>query len=134
MQGVIGELDPRSNLLDVVANAAGDVLLPWDMLTELKQARRMGLLMIEPAAIALTWSLGRIMPVDGMGLFYAQSNALASFLYHGENGKYRDAFIEYTLAFYRGTEGMDFEKHFGLSPSAAGQRAVEHARTVVGRD
>ncbi|QDU85404.1 hypothetical protein Pla163_25330 [Planctomycetes bacterium Pla163] len=132
--GVTGELDSRSNLLDVVANASADVLLPWDMLTELKQARRMGLLMIEPAAIALTWSLGRIMPVDGMGLFYAQSNALASFLYHGENGKYRDAFIEYTLAFYRGTEGMDFEKHFGLSPSEAGRLAVEHARTVVGRD
>lgn len=130
-EGVVGPLDPRSNLLDIVANVPPDGSIGWDALTAIPHARLMGLLAIEPRPIALTWSLGRVRPVDGMGLFYAQANALASFLYHGDGGRYREAFLDYVVAYYAGSRNLDFEARFGITAEEAGRRAREHARATV---
>lgn len=132
LRGITGPINRHSPLLDTVANAKGSNLIEWSFLAALKQVRLSDVAKMEPRVVPFTWRLGRVRPVDGIGLFYAQSNALASYLFHGAEGRHRQAFLDYLVAYYTGSADLDFESRFGLTPQEAGRLAVEHARSVVG--
>jgi hypothetical protein len=131
-RGVVAPIDASSPRLDVVANSAGAAVIPWDQLVALPQAALVGLGAIPPQPIPLTWHLGVVAPTNGIGLFYAQSAALASYLFHGDGGRQRTKLLDYLVAYYSGTRmDLDFAEHFGTTAAELASHVVAHAQSAV---
>ncbi|MEZ5979622.1 MAG: hypothetical protein R3F34_15595 [Planctomycetota bacterium] len=132
LEGVVRSVDPRSDFLDVAATSLDGTLIDWAPFVSMPHVRLPALDGVGLHPVTRTWSLGRFAPVDGIGMFYAQSSALASYLFHGDDGAHRAALLDYLVAYYSGdTDDLDFEACFGMSPEVAGAAAVAFARGAV---
>ncbi|MEM8883971.1 MAG: hypothetical protein AAGD14_07885 [Planctomycetota bacterium] len=72
------------------------------------------------------------MGMSEMLLFYKQSGAACSYLYHAENGKYRDALLDYVTNYYTGQKDKtSIQAAFGMSEEELGKRIEEFSKKVV---
>ncbi len=69
-------------------------------------------------------------------LFYAQSGAACHYLFHAENGKYRQKLLDYVGLHYRakGKKELDVEEVFGINELELGKRIVAHAKKIIGNE
>ena len=76
--------------------------------------------------------LGRGYQVRAVNLFYAQAAMLTRYLYEAEGGKYREALLDFVVAFYKGhANELDFDKAFGVSAKELGPKVVAYARSLI---
>jgi len=80
------------------------------------------------------WDLFNLEPVGitPRRLFYEQAGATCQFLYHGENGKYHQPFLDNVCNYYSArVPELDPQKAFGLESEELGRRTVQFARAVA---
>jgi hypothetical protein len=132
LRGVTAPIDPRSLRLDVVAHAAPDALIPWSDLVELPQSALVGLASVPRQSVPRAWVLGNVATAGGVELFYAQSAALTSHLFHGDGGSLRARLLEHVVEYHSGgTRTIDFAAHFGRSAADLASSVVAHATAAI---
>ncbi|MHC4954245.1 MAG: hypothetical protein ACYTGZ_10165 [Planctomycetota bacterium] len=133
-RGTWSHFNPHSLALDSVASIGKEGnLMPWTKLYTLTKIELHK--DVETGKIQATykgkWNIFPI-PMSEMLLFYKQSGSTCAFLYWGENGKYREKFLDYVKAYYTGNkEGTDIEKAFGMTPDELGAKVEKFAQQVV---
>ncbi|MCK6458598.1 MAG: hypothetical protein L6Q95_01730 [Planctomycetes bacterium] len=125
--------DARAASLDTVHALAGGGLLPWETVYESDQGMFAALSRDPNDArpVVRRWRLGSrgVLPAR---LFYEQAAATVHFLYHGENGAYRDRLIEYVTSYYTGKkEKLDIRGAFGMSAAELGAKVATYAASVA---
>lgn len=124
--------NPRSSELDLIRNSTARHRLPWKGLLGASQVTINGNLDTKPTMpIGRTFQLGQYAMVSPMTMFYAQSTAACRYLFHAEDGKYREKLVGYVRAFYEGKGELDVEKAFGADAETLGERIVEYAGNVI---
>ena len=65
---------------------------------------------------------------SAMSMFYAQSAAACHYMFHAEDGKYRDRLLGYVESYYRGkVDELDVAKVFGIEPEVLGRGIIDYA-------
>lgn len=121
----------KSPTLDVIAGLAKEQkLLPWEKVYPLSQAAFSQLGMAFNVRVPRRWSL-QVAGFSETNLFYYQAGATCQFLYHGDNGAWRQRLVEYVTNYYMGKqEFTSTESAFGLSPDELGRKVVAFAQSV----
>jgi hypothetical protein len=127
--------NPKANSLDIVADLSRQKkLIAWDKEYTLTQEEFHGDGVDKKELFATAkkkWTL-RPQPLNEIRLFYEQAASTCHFLYWGENGKYRQRFLDYVTHFYTGQkERTDVEKAFSLTPEELGGKVEEYAKAVM---
>jgi len=127
--------NPKANSLDIVADLSRQKkLIAWDKEYTLTQEEFHGDGVDKKGLFATArkkWTL-RPQPLNEIRLFYEQAASTCHFLYWGENGKYRQRFLDYVTHFYTGQkEWTDVKKAFGLTPGELGGKVEEFAKAVM---
>jgi hypothetical protein len=117
----------RAPSLDTLRNAGVEELLSWRELLAASFETYAKLETRTTCLLALDWQLGVRHPRSPMQLFYAQSAALAHYLYEAEGGRHRALFLEAVEGFYRGRPA-DVSAALGLAPEELGARVQAWAR------
>jgi len=129
-----GEWDlfnPRSHCLDVLQALEPKQLIPWKALYALQQIGFRSLPAAQPQVVVLRWNLQPI-GITPTRLFYEQAGATCQFLYHGENGKYRRALLDYVCSYYSGrVPQLEPKNAFGLEAEELGRKTMQFARAVA---
>jgi len=114
--------------LDVVATLAErDVLVPWRDLYSLNQAGFSKLDNKDTIPLVRRWALGRT-KTSPARLFYDQAAATVQYLYHANEGRYRNALLRYVIDQYTGDkEALDVAKAFHVTPEELGRSVIRYA-------
>ncbi len=126
--------DARAASLDTVQALAKERrLLPWDRFYALDSAKAQSLPADQPSVffVARRWHLGRDATTPAR-LFYEQAASTVHFLYHGENGAFRERLIDYVTNYYTGKkEKLAIEAAFGMTPAELGRKVEAYAQAVA---
>ena len=123
--------NPKARAIDSVAQAP--ILLPWDKVYAFRQIDFAGLKKKPEIPVTLRWRLGVAKQLSQTNLFYEQAAATCHFLYHAEDGKYRDKLIELIRLHYTGkTKPDSVQRVVGMSPEKLGA-AVKNWRVSLMR-
>ncbi|MHC4549432.1 MAG: hypothetical protein ACYTEZ_11720 [Planctomycetota bacterium] len=125
--------DRRSTSLDTVhVLSRQGKLLPWaavyamDYRTFKELPRDAGVIRIIRKWHVGEWGLSRAR------LFYEQATATFHFLYHGEQGRYRQQLLDYITSHYTGQRPkLSTDAAFGLTPAALGSKVEAFAARVA---
>jgi len=126
-------MNPQSNMLDILANMKSNgknsLWCDWRHLFKISAINHHNQVLQKKVSIPSTWLLGAMRGnLNLKHLFYAQSAATCSYLYHAEDGKYRDQLIAYIKNFYEmNTKELDVKKAFNMSYEELGRRVREFA-------
>jgi len=133
--GKVDEANPRSETIDILGallERGGAPLIPWKALFAYSQYGMHRKTSPKPDArvtVHSHWRLGTAAPLSPMNLFYLQATAACHYLYHAENGKYRQRLIRYVGDHYMGRKAnLSVEKAFGLTPEELGRRSLDWVR------
>jgi len=127
--GVLGTRRAQADTLDTLA-APGAPLLPWRDVLGFSQERSRTLETRPTAELPLAWRLGARTPRSPMHLFYAQSGALAHWLWEADGGSRRELLLEAVRAYQAGTP-LDLVHATGLSAEELGARVLAFARVAI---
>jgi hypothetical protein len=128
--------NPTANSLDIVADLSKQgKLIRWEKLYGLNQIEFRDPEKLEQGKVHATahkhYGINP-QPINQIRLFYEQSAATCHFLYWGENGKYRDALLDYVTNYYSGKEAKTgIKAAFGLSPEELGKKVEKYAISVI---
>ncbi len=128
--------NPHAHSIDVVAAVAkSKKLLDWDMVYTLPQSKFHSELIKTATKAHCTvkgrWTF-RPHPISGIRLFYEQSAATCMFLYHAEDGKYREQLLNYVTSFYTSKKDRTNMKNaFGLEPGELGAKVAKWCIDVI---
>ncbi|MHC4940668.1 MAG: hypothetical protein ACYTHK_17135 [Planctomycetota bacterium] len=124
--------DRRAASLDTIASMAeSGKLIDWKKLYTGTSIDFWALSKSPDIVVRRRWMLGSI-PVSKAQLWYMQSAATCQFLYHAENGKYRDALFDYVVNHYTSKrKKMSTVEAFGMEPERLGRRVVVFAKEVA---
>lgn len=122
------------NRAPLVASCDPSTLIPWGELFDLRY-RSLNALDARPVApVPVPLKLGYYQQADGRTLFYAQSAAAARYLFEAQDGRHRQALLEYLTAFYTGdVAGLDVEEAFGMEVDELGAAIVAWSRGELER-
>ncbi|MGH7162390.1 MAG: hypothetical protein ACREID_02815, partial [Planctomycetota bacterium] len=110
----------------------GGKLLPWDRVFPLSQEDFASLGKEFNTRVDRRWSI-RPAGFSETNLFYYQAGAACHFLYWGEDGAYRERFLDFVTAYYTGDVAKaSTQAAFGLSPADLGKKVEEFAKAVMG--
>lgn len=124
--------NPRDSYLDHVRHADAKALLPWDFLLG---ASSMDMQKLDPRPdqkhrVALGWQLGEVQSMSRVGYFYAQAEALCSYLYLADDGHHRQQLLDYVVAYYTGKrDALDLPRILGKSAAEIGAAVVAFAKS-----
>ncbi len=120
--------------LDVLANAAPTQRIPWAKFFGMTQVEFQTLTADDVRAVPLTWKIGARFQMSEARMFYEQGGAVCRYLYFADDGKHRDALLDYIRAHYTGSAPeLSTRAAFGLDDDALGAAVVEYARATIGR-
>ena len=124
--------NPRSRSLDYVrALARANKLMDWNKLYAVSAAKFRKLANKPDRAVVSRWMLGRRI-LSERSVFYKQAAATCTFLYHGENGKYRKQLLAFVVNNYMGkTEMLTPKAAFGLTAQQLGDKVLAFAEQVA---
>jgi hypothetical protein len=124
--------DRRAASLDAVASMqTSGKLLDWKKLYAGSAVDFWALSKKPDIVVRRRWMLGA-MNVSPAQMWYVQSAATCQYLYHAENGKYREALIDYVVQHYTNQRAkMPTKVAFGLEPEELGRRVVAFASQVA---
>jgi len=124
--------NPRSRALDYVrVLAKQNALIDWERLYAITPLEFRLLKKKEEFSVVSRWMLGR-RKISEKSMFYKQSNATCAYLYHGEDGKYREALLQFVVDFYTGKEDrVTPQAAFGMSGAELGKRVHAFADEVA---
>jgi hypothetical protein len=119
--------NPRSHSLDVLRAVDKRNLIPWKDFYALTQADFSRLPGDDQIVVTLRWWLQpHVISLSRM--FYEQAGATCQFLFHGEEGRHREALLRYVDSWYDGKgRGMDIKEAFGMSAEELGAKVVAFA-------
>lgn len=125
--------DSRSASLDTVhVLGKQGKLLPWDTLYALTLRMFRALPRDHTIKLVRHWQVGE-WGLSPARLFYEQATATVHFLYHGENGRYRQRLIDYVTHFYTGKKDqLTIQAAFGMEPQYLGKKVEAFAASVAG--
>ncbi len=128
--------NPKASAIDIIADLSKQKkVLDWANLLSLTQVDFRNPEKLEQkkrhAVIKKKWAL-RPQPIVAIRLFYEQSAATCHYLYWAENGKYRQALLDYVTNFYCArTEKTDIKNAFGLTPEQLGANVEKFCIDVM---
>jgi hypothetical protein len=122
----------KSRSLDVVrALKVPKGELSWEVFYALNQ---MGFIGLDPKfklKYVRRWAVGE-QSISSRRYFYERAAATCQYLYHADNGKYRQALLDYVVAHYTGNTGKLLTgRAFGMSGKGLGQRVEKFANDVA---
>ena len=124
----------RSRSLDMMQaleRSSPGSLIPWSRLYALSQSEFLALDRERRAACSRRWSLGFV-KLSQARIFYEQSAATCQYLFHAEQGKHRQALLQYVIDYYMGkADRMDPAGAFGMSAEELGSRVAAFAKAVA---
>ncbi|MHC4956461.1 MAG: hypothetical protein ACYTGZ_21680 [Planctomycetota bacterium] len=124
--------NPRARSLDILQALPKGRFIPWERYYRLNQIDFSRLGHNNPVAVQGRWWL-RPSLLSSSRIFYEQAGATCQFLYHAENGKYRDKLLDYVVAYYTGQKSkLDIKTAFGMSEAELGKKVEAFARQVSG--
>jgi hypothetical protein len=81
--------------------------------------------------VVCRWRLGAVQATPA-NLFYDQAAATVHFLYHGENGAYRERLLDYVTHWYTAKKPMlVIDAAFGMTPAELGRKVEAYAAQVA---
>jgi hypothetical protein len=124
--------DRRAASLDAVASMQkSGKLLDWKKLYAGSAVDFWALSKKPDIVVRRRWMLGA-MNVSPAQMWYVQSAATCQYLYHAENGKFREALIDYVVQHYTNQRAkMPTKVAFGMEPEELGRRVVAFASEVA---
>tara|TARA_R110002096_G_scaffold22558_4_gene72427 strand:- start:2092 stop:4842 length:2751 start_codon:yes stop_codon:yes gene_type:complete len=122
----------RAERLDTVASADPKQLLRWKRVFRTSRFSFEKIGKLPEAAVPLSWRIGWKSQLSETNFFYAQSAAACTYLFLAEDGRHREALIDYLVDYYTGqADGLDIEEAFGMSADELGDAAEAFAASVV---
>jgi hypothetical protein len=124
--------NPKSRSLDVVRALKvpkGEVA--WDVFFALNQVGFIGLDPRFKLKYVRRWAVGE-QSISSRRYFYERAAATCQFLYHADNGKHRQALLDYVVAHYTGNvKKLSIAAAFRMSGKQLGQRVEKFADEVA---
>ena len=128
-------LAPRPESLDILAQTPTHLRLSWTDVLESDQVRFRDFSPLDERSVPVSWDPQRMRVLSSRNLYYAQSAAVASYLFHAEDGRRREALYDYLIAYYTGQQAaLDLRQAFGAGAGELGNQAILYARGVVGAE
>jgi len=125
--------DSRAASLDTVhVLGKQGKLLPWDSVYAINM-RTFRALPRDKAHIKLVrrWQVGE-WGLTPARLFYEQATATVHFLYHGEDGRYRQQLLDFVTHYYTGKKDkLPIEAAFGMKPAVLGRKVEVFVNQVA---
>ena len=125
--------DSRAASLDTVhVLGKKGKLLPWDSVYAINM-RTFRALPRDKAHIKLVrrWQVGE-WGLTPARLFYEQATATVHFLYHGEDGRYRQQLLDFVTHYYTGKKDkLPIEAAFGMKPAVLGRKVEVFVNQVA---
>ena len=119
---------PRDENLDILAHADPGDLLPWDDLLHITTMDFQRIDLRPVHRVKLGFRLGAERALSKRNFFYAQSGALCHWLWHAEDGKYRQALLDFVLAYYQGDDTrLDLAANLAMSADRIGAEVGKYA-------
>ncbi|MEE8106012.1 MAG: hypothetical protein V3T86_10805 [Planctomycetota bacterium] len=124
--------DARATSIDTVHALTGTgKLIDWPKLITMTQRHQMTLSSKPGMKMVRRWAMGE-RNQSLARLYYEQSAAICQFLYHAENGKYRERLADFVVNYYTGrAEKLDAMAAFGLTATELGKRVEQFAKDVA---
>jgi hypothetical protein len=119
--------DPESESPGIVAAATPEQLTPWPKLLALSSVDYHELDREPKIEVPHLSQLGKHHLLSRLSFFYAQSTAIAQYLFFADDGAYREKLVDFVGAYYRG-ETVAPDAAFGMTAEELGSRAVAFAR------
>lgn len=121
-----------SQRLDVVAHAPPTALLPWDEFFRLNYLNFDHYKLEGAPEISLSLQLGAYVEPTAAGLFYAQSEATAHYLFTAQDGALRPKLFEALESYYTGRRGAPtLPELLGVEAKDLGARIQAHAKQAL---
>jgi len=119
------------DMIEALKRSSPKSLIAWPRLYGLSQKRFLALDRERKAPYARRWSLG-FGKVSEVRIFYDQAAATCQYLFHAEQGKHRQALLNYVVDYYTGkAERLDPSVAFGLTAEELGTKVEEFAHAVA---
>lgn len=126
--GAYSLYNPRSRSLDVIRATPPEQLIPWSRFYKLSQADFATLPRDDRTLVTLRWMLHQQV-LTTTRLFYEQAAATCQYLFHADEGRYREKLLAYVNAYYTGkTADLDIRRALGVEPTELGARIQAFAR------
>ena len=124
--------NPRSRSLDFARAAArSNNLIDWTRLYAITAKEFKVLDNKGKFPVVSRWMLGRRLVAE-RSMFYRQAAATCAFLYHADDGKYRDQLLAFVVNCYMGkAEKLTPEAAFGMTAPELGKRVLAFADQVA---
>lgn len=129
LRGRGASFDPHAQSLDITRQIPQGKLVPWKDLFEMDAARFYKCGKEPDVRVSLTRRLGLSRTLNEIARAYSQSAAVAMYLFHAQDGKHRQALLDYMVGYEIG-EPLTIDAAFGMSAEVLGLRTVEWARSL----
>lgn len=129
-RGKVETANRRAASLDAVAHAPAERILPWKYLLSMDQRTFARLDTKVTVPVTLRWRAGLRREMTQVALFYAQSTAVAQYLFN-KSPKTREQLIELVRLYYEGSLKVgDVERVLGVSLQELGRAVTAYARSA----
>ncbi len=127
-------LNPRNERIDMFAHVPEKDRVAWNtQLTVSQVGFHTRLSKQSEVPVVRTHYLGGYATSEA-SIFYSQAATTCSFLFHGEDGKFRKALLEYVVNWYSGVDDkLSPEAGFGVSAAQLGTKVGSFAKEILAK-